>query len=94
MQLFVLRIATLLDLRSVIPKDCVNSCPSSISRSTVIAAMGNEIVIVTIFTILSLAVGFAWVGGYLDKYQSKAQDIALDNMGENKASYGLKSTLL
>lgn len=53
--------------------------------------MGNEIFLIGIFTVLALAVGFAWVGGYLDKYQSKAQEKALDAMGENKTSYGLKS---
>lgn len=53
--------------------------------------MGNEIILIGIFTVLALAVGFAWVGGYLDKYQSKAQERALDAMGENKTSYGLKS---
>ena len=53
--------------------------------------MGNEILVIAIVTVFSLVVGAAWVGGYLDKYQSKAQDIALDKMGENKASYGLKS---
>lgn len=53
--------------------------------------MANEIILIGIFTVISLALGFAWVGGYLDKYQSKAQEIALDKMGENKASYGLKS---
>lgn len=53
--------------------------------------MGNEIILVGIFTVLALALGFAWVGGYLDKYQAKAQEKALDAMGENKTSYGLKS---
>ena len=53
--------------------------------------MGYEIPIIVLFTFFSLAMGAAWVGGYLDKYQSKAQEVALDKMGENKASYGLKS---
>ena len=53
--------------------------------------MANGILITAFFTLLLLALGFAWVGGYLDKYQSKAQEQALDMMGENKASYGLKS---
>lgn len=56
--------------------------------------MGNEIIVIVIGTVLALAVGFAWVGGYLDKYQSQAQAKALDAMGENKASYGLKSMLM
>lgn len=55
--------------------------------------MGNETVMLIVFTLISLAVGFAWVGGYLDAYQSKVQEKALDTMGENKASYGLKSIL-
>ena len=53
--------------------------------------MGYELHIIIAFTLLSLAVGAAWIGGYLDPYQSKAQEIVLDKMGENKASYGLKS---
>ena len=53
--------------------------------------MGYELHIIIAFTLLSLVVGAAWVGGYLDQYQSKAQEILLDKMGENKASYGLKS---
>lgn len=52
--------------------------------------MGYETTIILIVTVISLGVGFAWVGGYLDAYQSKAQEKALDMMGENKASYGLK----
>lgn len=55
--------------------------------------MGNEIPMIIIFTLISVALGLAWVGGYLDAYQSKAQEKALDAMGENKASYGLKSSL-
>lgn len=53
--------------------------------------MANEILITAVFTLIVLALGFAWVGGYLDAYQKKAQERALDMMGENKASYGLKS---
>lgn len=49
---------------------------------------------IVVFTLIALAVGFAWVGGYLDAYQAKGQEKALDMMGENKASYGLKSILL
>ncbi|MCJ1375782.1 hypothetical protein MMC20_007019 [Loxospora ochrophaea] len=55
--------------------------------------MGNELLITIVYALISVAVGFAWVGGYLDKYQSKAQEILLDKMGENKMSYGLKSSL-
>ncbi|KAK3178912.1 hypothetical protein OEA41_001049 [Lepraria neglecta] len=55
--------------------------------------MGYELHIIVAFTILSLVVGAAWVGGYLDAYQSKAQEVVLDKMGENKASYGLKSAI-
>lgn len=34
----------------------------------------------------------AWVTGRLDPYQKRLQEKALDIMGENKVSYGLKST--
>jgi hypothetical protein len=34
----------------------------------------------------------AWVSGTLDPYQKKLQEFLLDCMGENKVSYGLKST--
>ena len=43
--------------------------------------------------LLTIALVGAWVGGYLDRYQKIAQDTALDAMGENRASYGLKSML-
>ncbi|MCJ1361211.1 hypothetical protein MMC16_000309 [Acarospora aff. strigata] len=43
--------------------------------------------------VVAIAIGAAWVGGYLDVYQAKAQEKVLDAMGENKASYGLKSNL-
>ncbi|KAI9879955.1 MAG: hypothetical protein M1830_006263 [Pleopsidium flavum] len=55
--------------------------------------MGNEVLISVIFAVIAMAVGAAWLGGYLDAYQAKAQEKALDAMGENKASYGLKSNL-
>ena len=54
--------------------------------------MGNEIFIGIIVAVIAIAVGAAWVSGYLDKYQHQAQDKALDMMGENRTSYGLKST--
>ena len=44
-----------------------------------------------IVAVVAIALGAAWVGGYLDPYQAKAQEKILDAMGENKASYGLKS---
>lgn len=53
--------------------------------------MGNEILLIIGFTIFSLVVTMAWVGGYLDKYQHTLQNILLDKTGENRASYGLKS---
>ena len=53
--------------------------------------MGYEIHIIIFYTLVLAGLGAAWVGGYLDRYQSKAQDYALGKMGENKASYGLKS---
>jgi len=33
----------------------------------------------------------AWVSGTLDPYQKRLQEILLDQMGETKVSYGLKS---
>lgn len=57
-----------------------------------IEIMGNELLLIIGFTIFSLVVTTAWVGGYLDKYQHTLQDILLDKTGENRASYGLKST--
>ena len=53
--------------------------------------MGYELALVVGYTILSLAVTAAWVGGYLDPYQKKLQDLALNKMGDNRASYGVKS---
>lgn len=44
-----------------------------------------------IVAVVAIALGAAWVGGYLDPYQAKAQEMILNMMGENKASYGLKS---
>ncbi len=55
--------------------------------------MGNEVLVSVILAVIAIALGAAWVGGYLDAYQAKAQEKALDVMGENKASYGLKSML-
>ncbi|MCJ1226066.1 hypothetical protein MMC12_002715 [Toensbergia leucococca] len=55
--------------------------------------MGNELIISIGFAFITIAIVAAWVGGYLDAYQSKAQAKALDMMGENKASYGIKSTI-
>lgn len=48
--------------------------------------MGNEVLIALIFTVILVAIGAAWIGGYLDAYQSKAQEKALDMMGENKGT--------
>ena len=56
--------------------------------------MGYEVLLVVSYTVISLVVGLAWVAGYLDPYQAKLQEIVLDLMGENKASYGLKSMTL
>lgn len=33
----------------------------------------------------------AWVSGTLDPYQKRLQEILLDQIGETKVSYGLKS---
>lgn len=54
--------------------------------------MGNELLLIIGFTVFSLFVTAAWVGGYLDPYQKKLQNLALDKMGDNRASYGIKST--
>ena len=56
--------------------------------------MPNGILIAVILTVIAVALGAAWVGGYLDKYQHAAQDKALDMKGDNRASYGLKGTFL
>ena len=50
--------------------------------------MGNELLLSIVFAVILVALGAAWVGGYLDAYQSKAQDIVLDHMGENKVTFG------
>jgi len=55
--------------------------------------MASSTLISVIFAVLTIALVGAWVGGYLDRYQKIAQDHALDAMGENRASYGLKSAL-
>lgn len=54
--------------------------------------MGNELLLTVGFTLLSLFVTAAWVGGYLDPYQKMLQNLMLDKMGDNRASYGIKST--
>lgn len=48
--------------------------------------MANEVLIAGIFTFILVAIGAAWIGGYLDAYQSRAQEKALDMMGENKGT--------
>ncbi len=53
--------------------------------------MGNELPIIIAYTSFLLVLTAAWVGGYLDKYQHALQDLALGRMGENRASYGVKS---
>ncbi|KAF6230030.1 hypothetical protein HO133_004368 [Letharia lupina] len=55
--------------------------------------MGNELLLIIGFTIFSLVVTMAWVGGYLDTYQHTLQNVLLDKTGENRASYGLKTVL-
>jgi hypothetical protein len=47
-----------------------------------------------LYAIISVIVAGAWVLGYLDKYQRKAQNAALGAMGDNRASFGLKCTYL
>lgn len=56
--------------------------------------MGNELLLIIGFTIFSLVVTMAWVGGYLDTYQHTLQNVLLDKTGENRASYGLKSMFM
>ena len=55
--------------------------------------MGHELALIVGFTLFSLFVTAAWVSGYLDPYQRKLQDLALNKMGDNRASYGVKSTI-
>jgi len=55
--------------------------------------MDRSTIISVIFAILTILVVGAWIGGYLDRYQKIAQDKALDAMGENRASYGVKQVL-
>ncbi|MCJ1292359.1 hypothetical protein MMC34_003909 [Xylographa carneopallida] len=55
--------------------------------------MPSSTLISVVFAIITIALVGAWVGGYLDRYQKIAQDHALDAMGENRASYGVKSVL-
>ena len=47
-----------------------------------------------VYALISIVVIGAWVAGYLDKYQKVAQDATLGAMGDNRMSYGLKSTLM
>ena len=56
--------------------------------------MGNELLITTIYATFTVIVAAAWIGGYLDKYQKMLQNLLLDHMGENRASYGLKGILV
>jgi len=56
--------------------------------------MEGSTVISIIFAVLTIFLVGAWIGGYLDKYQKIAQDKALDAMGENRASYGVKGIRL
>ena len=55
--------------------------------------MASSTLISVLFALITIALVGAWAGGYLDRYQKIAQDHALDAMGENRASYGLKSML-
>lgn len=53
--------------------------------------MGYELPILATYTTLLLALFTAWVGGYLDPLQHSLQDMILGKMGDNRASYGVKS---
>jgi hypothetical protein len=44
-----------------------------------------------LYLVSQLALVAAWVSGTLDPYQKRLQEILLDQMGETKVSYGLKS---
>lgn len=44
-----------------------------------------------LYLITQLILLAAWVSGTLDPYQKRLQEILLDQMGETKVSYGLKS---
>ena len=55
--------------------------------------MGYEVTIVAGYTTFLFVVFAAWVGGYLDPLQHSLQDVLLGKMGDNRASYGVKSNL-
>ena len=44
-----------------------------------------------IYALISVVVAGAWVAGYLDALQKRLQNATLGAMGDNRASYGLKS---
>ncbi|MCJ1446945.1 MAG: hypothetical protein MMC23_007453 [Stictis urceolatum] len=46
-----------------------------------------------VYAVISVVVAGAWILGYLDRYQKKAQNAALGAMGDTRLSYGLKSTI-
>ena len=57
--------------------------------------MANEILMfILVFLLISIGVGGTWVGYYFDKRESRAQEKPSDMMGENEASYGLKSRVV
>ena len=56
--------------------------------------MGYEIPIIAAYTTFLLVACAAWVGGYLDPLQHSLQDVLLGKMGDNRASYGVKSMFL
>ena len=56
--------------------------------------MGYEIPIIAGYTTFLFVAFTAWVGGYLDPLQHSLQDILLGKMGDNRASYGVKSILV
>lgn len=44
-----------------------------------------------LYLVSQLVLVAAWVSGTLDPYQKRLQEILLDQMGETKVSFGLKS---
>ena len=72
--------------------DWVHPRTKFVAPARLTSRMESSTIISIIAAFVTIAVVGAWVGGYLDRYQKIAQDHALDAMGENRASYGLKST--
>jgi len=48
--------------------------------------------VTALYSLLSLTVALAWVGGYLDETQKSMQTLLLGTQGDNRASYWFRST--